>query len=152
MAERVVTLDLGVEWEPNAPEAMLLSDDSARALLALSPHPHDSDLRMVVIVWTGARATLMQPPNDEALSGHRLYDKGLAEVRWAGEVLDSAWIEQLEHQNRVHPSHDPTRFSTLRHFVLPLKEDTVEVVARGVTVRRIDARTSIHALSQLLGE
>ena len=76
MAERVVTLDLGVEWEPNAPQAVLLSDDSGRACLSLSPHPNDSDLRMVVIVWTGARAALMQPPNDEALSGHPLYGKG----------------------------------------------------------------------------
>ena len=87
MAERVVTLDLGVEWEPNAPQAVLLSDDSGRACLSLSPHPNDSDLRMVVIVWTGARAALMQPPNDEALSGHPLYGKGLAEVRWSGEAL-----------------------------------------------------------------
>ena len=152
MAERVVTLDLGVEWEPNAPEAVFLSDDSGRAFLALSPHPNDSDLRMVVIVWTGARAALMQPPNDEALSGHPLYDKGLAEVRWSGEVLDSAWIERLERQNRVHPHHDPARFSTLRHFILPLKEDTVEVVAREITVRRIDASTSSDALSRIIGE
>jgi len=108
MAERVVTLDLGVEWEPNAPEAVFLSDDSGRALLSLSPHPNDSDLRMVVIVWTGARAALMQPPNDEALSGHPLYDKGLAEVRWSGEVLDRA-------TRTPEPSAPPSRSGTFQH-------------------------------------
>ena len=73
-------------------------------------------------------------------------------MRWSGEVLESSWIERLERQNRVHPRHDPARFSTLRHFILPLKEDTVEVVARQVTVRRIDASTSNDALIRILRE
>lgn len=150
MAERVVPWDLGVEWEPNAPEAMLLCDDGGRAFLALFPHFNDPDERMVVIAWTGSRAAVMQPPNDEALSGHRLYDKGLAEVSWAGEVLGSAWIEQLELQDRVHPLHDPSRFETLRHVVLHLKENTVEVVARDFSVRRIDADNPFDALGQAI--
>ncbi len=33
-AERVTVADLGVRWDPNAPEAFLASDDSGRTALA----------------------------------------------------------------------------------------------------------------------
>lgn len=148
MAEHIVKLDLGVEWEPNAPEAVLLSEDFGHCFLALAPHDHDADQRMVLVVWEGARAASMQPPNDEALSGHRLYDKGLAGVGRAGEVLGTAWIDHLERVKRLHPRHDPARFRTLRHFILPLKEGTVEVVAKDVSVRRVDARSPLDALTK----
>lgn len=106
--------------------------------MTLRPHPDDTDTRAVRIEWRGCRAALMSAPNDEALAGHRLYDKGLQEVLWAGEVHDSAWISELERQNRVHPSHDPSAFAHLRHFVLPLKECVVEVVAGLPAVTRVD--------------
>ncbi|HEY3060258.1 MAG TPA: hypothetical protein VGL99_14960, partial [Chloroflexota bacterium] len=54
---------------------------------------------------------------------------GCARCLWAGEILDSQWIAALETGNRVHPRHDPTHFTTLRHFVLPLKEKVVEVLS-----------------------
>jgi hypothetical protein len=150
VAEHVVQLDLDVEWEPNAPEAVLVSGDFGRSYLAVAPHFNDADERMVVIAWEVTRAAAMHPPNDEAVSGHPLYSRGLADVRWAGEVLESKSIDQLERQNRVHHHHDPERFRVLRHFILPLKESTVEVVARDVTVLRIAASSpfdSLHGVS-----
>jgi hypothetical protein len=38
-----------VRWEPNAPEACLVSDDQGRAALAQRAHPDDSDQRCVVL-------------------------------------------------------------------------------------------------------
>ncbi len=138
MSERVVPLELGVEWEPNAPHALLVVQDRGVAWLVLNAHPTDADQRPVTLVWEGCLAAVMQPPNDESASGHRLYGAGLENVMWAGEVLDSGWIAELEHQDRAHPRHDPARFAGLRHFILPLKEKTVEIVANKVLVVRSD--------------
>jgi hypothetical protein len=153
MNESVHSLDLGVTWEPNAPDAVLISDDHGRAILALQPHPGDDDERVVVLVWRRCRASRMEPPNDEAISGHRLYEKGLKDVHWLGEVTDSEWIADLERRNRVHRYHDPGRFDGLRHFVLPLKETTVEVVARSVEASRLVASSNAEAaVSALHGQ
>jgi hypothetical protein len=51
-------------------------------------------------------------------------------------VEQSKWIRDLERRNRVHPRHDAARYVRLTHFILPLKECTVEVVAEKVSVLR----------------
>ena len=150
VAERVIPLELGVVWDPNAPEAALVSNDVGPSLLMLRPRADDTDQRRIALVWEGARAAVMQPPNDEAISGHRLYNKGLKGVLWAAEVLDSEWISDLERRNRVHSLHDPQRFSELRHFVLLLKECTVEVVAPAVVVRRVEAGSVLAGAAEAL--
>jgi hypothetical protein len=136
MAERVVPWDPGFEWEPNDPEAVLAVSDGGQATLALNAHFDDADQDCVVFVWSSTWAAIMGPPNDEAQSGHRLYRRGLSGLLWAGTVEHSMWIRDLERQNRVHPRHDAARFTRLTHFILPLKECTVEVVAETVTVLR----------------
>jgi hypothetical protein len=139
MAERVIPLELGVEWGPNVGGAVLMVHEDGAAELALHAHPNDTDQRPVRLVWRGCVAAMMQPPNDEAISGHRLYAKGLSDLVWAGEVLNSQWITDLERQNRVHPRHDPAVFvAGLRHFILPLKERTVEVIASTCQVIRTE--------------
>ena len=75
-------------------------------------------------------------PNDEALPGHRLYDRGLAELAGAGLIAHSERIARLEQVNRVHPGHEAERFSRQHHYIVPLKESIVEVVAEPVAVQR----------------
>lgn len=75
-AERVEVLDLSVKWEPNAPEAVLITDDFGKTVLALNAEPGSQDPRCVVLTWTGTRSACLTDPNDEAISGHRLYKKG----------------------------------------------------------------------------
>ncbi len=155
MREQVVEWEtrglLGTEvsWEPNAPEAALVATDGLYAALGLKPHFDDGDRRCVVLLWRSPHFAQLGSPNDEALPGHRLYPKGLACIRWAGIVLSSELIEQLERQSRVHPRHDPSRFNNLVHYVLPLKECTVEVVACAVSVKRYEgspAQAAIQAI------
>lgn len=105
---------------------------------------------MHVLVWTGARSACAADPNDEAISGHRLHDKGLADCLWAGQVLDSSdLIRALERQNRAHPSHVPSRFDDLVHHVLILKEGVVAAVADSVAVQRLDGSTLDAAVESM---
>jgi hypothetical protein len=141
VAETVVSIDIGADWDPNAPFAVLLSDDQGRTALALNAHSDDPDQRSVVLFWTGCRYRAMGDPNDEARSGHRLWRNGLASVLWVGAVRESELVTALERQNSVHDRHDPARFAGLVHHVVLMKEETVEVVAESLTVKRIDGPT-----------
>jgi hypothetical protein len=136
MTETVTDFALGVEWEPNIEEYVLSSDGYGKTVLALEPHPNDSDSSIVLLAWSGVAFASMGGPNDEAIEGHRLYSKGLAGVTWAGTVQESELIALLERQNSVHYRHDPSRFASLIHYVLPLKGDVVEVVADKLSVVR----------------
>ena len=122
VVERVVPLELGVTWEPNAPRATLQSSDLGNACLTLKAHPDDHDQRDVVITFDRCRAAAQLPFNDEAVHLHPLYARGLREAVWAGEVLDSTWL--------------PSRRASSRHFVFPLKECVVELLAEGLDVSR----------------
>ena len=73
------------------------------------------------------------PPNDEVLSGHRLYGLGLRPYS-AFEVRNSSWIASFEKANRVHSSHRPELFSGYRHFVLTFHDSTLEFIARSFSV------------------
>ncbi len=136
MSERVTQWDIGVRWDPNDPDAALIITGAGSAVLAMNPHADDVNKDCVVLTWSGVRAASAGPPNDEARAGHPLYRLGLSEIMWAGVVQDSAWIVGLERQNQVHPRHDPARFSRLVHYIVPLKENTAEVIAEASAVLR----------------
>lgn len=147
--ERVLPTLAGVRWNPGIPDAVLIVTDNGLAVLALRPHPDEGDPDCVVLVWSGSFEAVMGAPNDEALPGHRLYGRGLAGLIWVGLVEHSERIAGLEQRNRVHPGHDAERFSQLRHYILPLKEDTAEGIAETVTVQRHPGPT-LHAASLAL--
>jgi hypothetical protein len=130
VSERVEELGLGVRWEPNAPDAVVCSDDLGRATLALVAHPDDDDQRSVILTWTGVLAVCATPHNDEARHLHPLDERGLRDLLWAGVVADSTWIGALA--PAVHNA------SGTLHYVLPLKERTIEVAARDLAVSRSD--------------
>jgi hypothetical protein len=134
--ENVIETDLGVRWEPNVEHATLAMKEDGDAQLDLNPHFDDPDQSRVVLVWSDAIAARMEPPNDEARSGHRLYEAGFRGIIWIGEVRDSHLIAELERRNRVHDRHDPRQYSDLRHWIVPLKGSTVEVVASTCAVTR----------------
>jgi hypothetical protein len=141
MTEQVTSLELGVEWDPVDPEAVLLANDEGRAVLALDAHFDDPDQRTVVLSWSGARYSAIGGPNDEARKGHRLYNKGLGSVLWIGEVAHSELIAALEKQDSVHARHDPIRFAHLLHHVVLTKESTIEVIADSLVVSRVAGST-----------
>ncbi len=120
-------------------------------MLALKPRWDDPDQRCVVVVWNGTHSAQLGGPNDESISGHRLWSKGLDGVLWAGQVRHSHTIRDLERRNRVHPSHDPSRFENLVHYVIRMKEGVAEVIAESVTVRRGDGSTLTAATSTMKG-
>jgi len=125
---RVVAITDSPEWEPNAPEAVLITNDSARAVLAVNPHFDDIDRRAIALLWQGVYSASMGYPNDEGLTDHPLYYSGLDNLLWMGEVHSEPAVPR--------PFGPPPR-----HFVLPLKEAVVEVLADAFAVVRIAGST-----------
>jgi hypothetical protein len=139
----VMQVDFGVRWEPNAPDAVLATDDRGGAALALRAHFDDPDQRTVVLRWNHCLGVVDGPYNDEALHLHPLYESGLRDVLWAAEVRGSQWLES------IRLAVAPNAFAGLRHFLLPLKERTVEVAARDLEISRSDAEPSAAAAAAL---
>lgn len=79
-------------------------------------------------------AHMMGAPNEEAISGHPLANRGL-EAFAAFEVRNSSWIRQCEKMNSVHPHHDRCRFhESKRHFIFVFHDSTFECIAHGFDV------------------
>jgi hypothetical protein len=109
------------------------------------------DRRVAVATFAHVAGILFGAPNDEAFDGHPLYEAGLSRYT-SVEVENSQWIAALERQNRIHRQHDPARFASLRHFVLPFHDTTFECVAVDVHGRLVDAAGPRAALVETLLE
>lgn len=69
-------------------------------------------------------------PNDEALSGHPLYQYGLRPYS-IHRIENSPRLDELERQNSLHPSHSSVRFRESKvHYIFALKEETIECLVR----------------------
>lgn len=151
MVERVIPYDLVLDtefgWEPNAPDAVLVSDDFGRAALAQKAHPDDPDQRCVVLRWDLVILAQLAPPNDEGRHQHRLYDVGLRDLLWLGVVEESRLVDQLK------PSwpRASDRRGVPIHYVVVSKECIVEVVAMDVEAFRIDGRPRQAAAASFEG-
>jgi hypothetical protein len=128
-------LDLGSELDPGAPMPhMFANGHSVFVLFYLrSPMPGRGSVTapLALVEFTGAHAVLFGGPNDEALSGHHLYGRGLG-PHAIHEVRASRWISNAERVNSVHPHHQGGWHAWLRHFVITFHDETLECLARDV--------------------
>jgi hypothetical protein len=88
-----------------------------------------TDNKVVVVVhFPSCHQFKFGAPNDEALGGHPLYVKGLG-FYGVFRVENSSWIEQLERQNSVHPSHGRKWFlEGKQHYIFTFHDSTLECV------------------------
>lgn len=136
MAEHVVPVDVLTDWAPDAPHAVLLSDDAGTTALALTAHRDDVDQRCVVLVWRrSCWASLRHGP----ASVHPLYEHGLRDVRGVGVVRQSERVPELAWRAG----------GELVHHVVQLADNTVEVIAEVLTVERIPGTTAEAAAAAL---
>jgi hypothetical protein len=131
--ERAVPLDIGFELSSTAASPLLLQTDKAvfltfRATRAL-PDGRRQFAGHGVVEFDGCSVTKFGYPNDEALAGHPLYERGLRPYG-VFDVPNSSWTRELTAQNRV--SFPKTPDSTKRHFIFTFHDNTFECVARGL--------------------
>ena len=120
---------------------MIACDDSRLVVCYYLPIPHpgfDGTNPLLVsksktesgvcVLEADLLAVLFGHPNDEALSGHPLYERGLGPYG-TYEVLNSSWIRQMEARNRVAFPETKDWLSSSRHVVVCFHDTTLEFVA-----------------------
>jgi hypothetical protein len=126
-APRVDEVDLGVLWLATGSWS-LVADDAGNTQLTLLADLDDPDQRSVRLEWSGSVSVRRDGPSTEAREGHPLHGSGLERLMRIGEVVDSPLVDQLGER-----SHD-----ALRHWIVPLDECLVEVLAATVAVERVE--------------
>jgi hypothetical protein len=121
--EHVLLLAYIIEGEPYKWDGRVLSDDDLAMFVE----------RVAFVEFESYRSYMFGFPNDEAISGHPLYGRGLRPYG-AFEVKGSSWVRQLERMNSVHPRYDPERFKALHHYVFAFHDSMLECVARGYKI------------------
>lgn len=146
-------IDIGVIWDIGAPLAHMLCNGRT-ALVAFYLHVPDpawdgSYVTIVdptsgrseelgVIEFRGVASIRMGAPNDEAIHGHALHEKGLRAYA-AHEVRRSEWLEEHIRVNSVHPNHRDASWRQLHHYLLAFHDEMVECLAREMRVRTVRA-------------
>jgi hypothetical protein len=100
----------------------------------------DSDEPIAIVRFDG-HTHMFGGPNDETLSGHPLWGRGLKHYG-AFRIENSSWIRKLERMNSVHRMHNPDTFWKLQHLALTFHDSTFECVCKGFEVST--AQGSIH--------
>lgn len=126
--------EIGVpQCSVGAPLPHIIANDDGFVLIYRVEGSDADDDQVAILSVDGCLSLQFGQPNDEAISGHRLYPLGLGSYA-AYEVLNSSWIDALETANRVHRSHDPAHYADYRHFIFTFHDSTLEFVARDFSV------------------
>jgi len=164
--DRVVEVSGMPQSSVGAPLPVVLADEGTVLLAYLlevrEPDWDSSSIRVVtpssdepaaLVRFQRPWAIAFGAPNDEAFSGHPLYERGLHPYA-TFEVEDSSWLRALEQMNSVHEHHRPDDFRQLRHFVFAFHDSTFECVARSFTVEFRDGPLNevVAAMATLLAE
>ena len=134
--DTVTKLSVGVIPEIGAPSPMLLQTEHWTVLVfdAItdnSGRPSDP-AGTAILEFDHCIVSKFGYPNDEALSGHPLYGRGLDDFYGCYEVLNPTWLEEIRAQNRVS-FPDRTNISG-RHFIVALHDSTFECLANDFKV------------------
>lgn len=156
--DRVIKLGSIPQCSIGAPLPLIMSNEHKLLLAYLSQHlngnvgvQNSSEDAVALLLFQNYYAYMFGPPNDEAIEGHPLADRGL-EPYDAFQVQQSSWIRRLERMNSVHPSHDPKQFESLNHYIFTFHDSTFECVADGynVTIHRGPLKNVLPEMQRLL--
>lgn len=130
-----------------APLPIILSDEHTILLAYLlqnTPENWDSstikvvdyeteDEFLAIVKFNRYASFMFGNPNDEAFSGHPLYNRGLHPYA-VFEIENSSWLRNLERINSVHPYHKPDHFQKYKHLVFAFHDSTFECVAESFDI------------------
>ncbi|WP_371502683.1 hypothetical protein OG871_36375 [Kitasatospora sp. NBC_00374] len=149
--EEYATVLPGISWDVGAPMPHLFSSGH-RTFVLFRPHqptpgwdgtwsrPVDTTdparVGLSVIEFVLTYSVRFGGPNDEALHGHPLSDRGLEPYR-AHEVHNSSWITEAERINSVHSGHLGGWHRRMRHYVLTFHDQTLECLAKDLRLEQL---------------
>jgi hypothetical protein len=123
--DTVVLYDLGVAPVSDVPYPCFLSTEDESFLL------FTATAGIAVVRIERCLLSKFGYPNDEALGGHPLYDRGL-DFYNVFEVINSSWVRQVNEQNTVcFPNSSDWQ---LHHWIFTFHDSTFECMAEALHV------------------
>jgi len=98
--------------------------------------------RKIVVTFESPECHYLGPPNDEALAGHPLAERGLHHYG-VFEVDSSSWVRALERANQVHDRQRPEAYADLKHYVFTFHDETFECIASGLSYAIAETKSSV---------
>ena len=117
-------------WCAGAPCPIVLAGDHSLTLLYYGTK--DESDQVWIVSFHRPHAHMFSGINDESLSGHRLYGKGL-EFYSAHVVDNSSWLKEIRSIHSVHNHYRAENWSKTKHYVLCFHDNLIEVLAEGYT-------------------
>lgn len=127
----------GLKWDAGAPMPKLLVGSHDAVVLCYESLSTGSDEYVMEIRFEGCFSARMGVPNEEVLHGHPLWEHGLRHYE-AHIVHNSHLLEHHRRINSVHDYHRDEVWDALNHYFLVFHDEVVEVLARGISARRLD--------------
>lgn len=130
----VKELNIGILPEAAVSGAALTQSESGDVQLVFNAKKAEArhlDSYGAFVQFKNCLITKFGYPNDEALSGHPLFEAGLS-CYGIFEVFNSPWIEDVRIQNRK--SFPDFEFKGLRHFIFTFHDSTFECLAEDFVV------------------
>lgn len=124
-------------WDTGAPLPRLLVGSRHAVVLCYANVSSDSSGFVMEIRFDGCLSARIGHPNDEVLHGHPLWDFGL--VPYEAHIVHNSPLH-AEHRriNSAHEHHRDEAWADLNHYLLVFHDDIVEVLAQGISARRLD--------------
>lgn len=155
-AERALSLEKGeetavacewpVRWDKGAPLPHIVASGYKTYLLYIVDVPDPKwdgtyvnvvqttdTLSIAIVEFLRCESFRFGGPNDEVLTGHPLWGKGL-EYYEAHVVANSRWLAEQERINSVHSLYNPNIWKTLKHYLLLFHDETFECLAQDFKV------------------
>ncbi|GGD14803.1 protein kinase family protein [Hyunsoonleella pacifica] len=143
MMNEIKLIDLPFDIDYGAPIPIIYSTENEVKLSFYLEHKDDNTRG--VIIFNGLCQYKFGYPNEEAISGHYLYKKGLYPLSFY-EIKNSSWLTEIINSNKVHPYHKDSLFDDYRHFFFPMHDNSFEILAKDFRTEIIEERNKSDRL------
>lgn len=145
--ETAISLEWKYPWNTGAPLPHIVSSGYKTFLIYYisEPDPNwdgtnvtvidstsEQMLPLALVEFIGCYSMKFGGANDEVLSGHPLWKKGL-EPYQAHEIKNSRWLNEEMKINSVHPYYNEKRWNNRKHFMLLFHDEMFECIAEDYT-------------------
>jgi hypothetical protein len=157
--EVAVACDWAYLWDPNDPSPHVLSSALRTYLIynvnewklsEVSPYSSSENTIaepvIALVEFTHCDASRFSNINEEVLTGHPLWGKGL-DLYGAHEVIHSQWLAEVQRINMVHKHYNPQQWERLKHYLLIFRDNIFECLADGYKIEVL--QNSLEYLTEL---
>ena len=122
----------------NSVVVLFYVEEAPKSMLSTSIDVQDIENQnelLAIVTLQHCTIHLFGSPNDETISGHRLYKQGLMSYS-AFQLEQSTWITDLERKNSVHSHHNREQYlADKKHYIFTFHDSTFECIAHGYSIQ-----------------